>query len=96
MIDIYSGRSGRLLWHGFAAGDAATGNAPDAAGAQPVSLEIDLRPDLPQQRIMRRLACPRTKKSRANYLRKSLGLSPLETTSCARPPRRPTASNPSP
>jgi hypothetical protein len=49
------------------------------AGAQPVTLDIDLRPDLSQQQIMSRLARPQGKESRANYLRKSLGLSPLET-----------------
>ena len=49
------------------------------ADAHPVTLEIDLRPDLPQQQIESRLARPQGKHSRANYLRKSLGLSPLET-----------------
>ena len=48
------------------------------AGAHPVTLEIDLRPDLSQQQIESRLARPQGKESRANYLRKSLGLSPLE------------------
>ncbi|HEX3664482.1 MAG TPA: TIGR03862 family flavoprotein [Rhizomicrobium sp.] len=49
------------------------------AGAQPVTLDIDLRPDLSQHQITRRLARPQGKASRANYLRKALGLSPLET-----------------
>jgi uncharacterized flavoprotein (TIGR03862 family) len=49
------------------------------AGARPVTLEIDLRPDLSQQQIEARLARPQGKDSRANYLRKALGLSPLET-----------------
>jgi uncharacterized flavoprotein (TIGR03862 family) len=49
------------------------------AGAQPVTLEIDLRPDISQQQIETRLARPQGKESRANYLRKALGLSPLET-----------------
>jgi uncharacterized flavoprotein (TIGR03862 family) len=49
------------------------------AGANPITLDIDLRPDLSQQRIESRLARPRAKESLANYLRKSVGLSPLET-----------------
>ncbi len=49
------------------------------ARAKPVTLDIDLRPDLSQQQIERRLARPQGKDSRANYLRKSLGLSPMET-----------------
>jgi len=49
------------------------------AGANPTTLEIDLRPDLSQQQIASRLARPQGKESRANYLRKSLGLSPMET-----------------
>ncbi|HEY1615499.1 MAG TPA: TIGR03862 family flavoprotein [Rhizomicrobium sp.] len=48
-------------------------------GAQPVTLEIDLRPDFSQQQLESRLARPKGKDSRANFLRKSLGLSPLET-----------------
>jgi len=47
-------------------------------GAKPITLEIDLRPDLSQQQILTRLARPQGKDSRANYLRKSLGLSALE------------------
>ncbi len=49
------------------------------AAASPVSLAIDLRPDLSQQQIASRLARPQGKDSRANYLRKSVGLSPMET-----------------
>ncbi|HEY3638703.1 MAG TPA: TIGR03862 family flavoprotein [Rhizomicrobium sp.] len=49
------------------------------AGVAPVTLEIDLRPDLSQQQILSRLARPQGKESGANYLRKALGLSPLET-----------------
>ena len=49
------------------------------ATANPVTLDIDLRPDLSQQRIDSRLARPQGKDSRANYLRKSVGLSPMET-----------------
>ncbi|SRR5579862_1547745 len=49
------------------------------AGANPISLDIDLRPDLSQQQIASRLARPQGKASRANYLRKSVGLSPMET-----------------
>lgn len=49
------------------------------AGAHPLTLEIDLRPDFSQQQIESRLARPQGKDSRANYLRKSLGLSPLES-----------------
>jgi predicted flavoprotein YhiN len=45
----------------------------------PIILDIDLRPDLSQQQIATRLARPQGKESLANYLRKSLGLSPLET-----------------
>jgi hypothetical protein len=49
------------------------------AGANPVVLDIDPRPDLSQQQIESRLARPQGKDSRANYLRKSVGLSPTET-----------------
>jgi len=45
----------------------------------PITLDIDQRPDLSQQQIARRLARPQGKESRANYLRKSIGLSPMET-----------------
>jgi len=45
----------------------------------PIALDIDLRPDLSQQQIASRLARPQGKESRANYLRKSIGLSPMET-----------------
>jgi len=45
----------------------------------PITLDIDLRPDLSQQQIASRLARPQGKESRANYLRKSIGLSPMET-----------------
>jgi hypothetical protein len=48
--------------------------------AQPITLQIDLRPDLSQQQIETRLTRPQGKDSRANYLRKALGLSPLETS----------------
>jgi hypothetical protein len=47
-------------------------------GTNLVTLDIDLRPDLSQQQIESRLARPQGKESRANYLRKSLGLSPME------------------
>jgi hypothetical protein len=49
------------------------------AGANPIVLDIDLRPDLSQQQIASRLARPQGKDSLANYLRKSVGLSPVET-----------------
>jgi uncharacterized flavoprotein (TIGR03862 family) len=49
------------------------------ATANPITLDIDLRPDLSQQQIASRLARPQGKESRANYLRKSIGLSPMET-----------------
>ena len=49
------------------------------ARANPITLDIDLRPDLSQQQIEIRLARPQGKDSRANYLRKSVGLSPMET-----------------
>jgi uncharacterized flavoprotein (TIGR03862 family) len=49
------------------------------ATTSPITLDIDLRPDLSQQQIAGRLARPRGKESLANYLRKSLGLSPMET-----------------
>ena len=49
------------------------------AAANPITLDIDLRPDLAQQQIASRLARPQGKESLANYLRKSVGLSPLET-----------------
>jgi len=48
------------------------------AGANPITLDIDLRPDLSQQQIESRLARPQSKDSRANYLRKSAGLSSME------------------
>jgi uncharacterized flavoprotein (TIGR03862 family) len=49
------------------------------AATNPIVLDIDLRPDLSQQQIGNRLARPRGKESLANYLRKSAGLSPMET-----------------
>jgi uncharacterized flavoprotein (TIGR03862 family) len=49
------------------------------AGACPIALDIDLRPDLSQQQIDSRLARSQGKDSRANFLRKSVGLSPMET-----------------
>jgi hypothetical protein len=49
------------------------------ATTNPIALDIDMRPDLSQQQIDSRLARPQGKDSRANYLRKSLGLSPMET-----------------
>ncbi|HEY2070576.1 MAG TPA: TIGR03862 family flavoprotein [Rhizomicrobium sp.] len=61
------------------------------ATASPITLDIDLRPDLSQQQIDSRLAKPRGKDSLANYLRKSAGLSPLETNllrETATPPER--------
>jgi len=48
------------------------------AAANPIALYIDLRPDLSQQQIESRLARPQGKASRANYLRKAVGLSPIE------------------
>jgi uncharacterized flavoprotein (TIGR03862 family) len=48
------------------------------AGGSPITLDLDLRPDLPQQQIDGRLMRPQGKESRANYLRKTLGLSPME------------------
>jgi uncharacterized flavoprotein (TIGR03862 family) len=48
-------------------------------GMHPVALNIDLRPDLSQQQIDSRLARPQGKDSLANFLRKSVGLSPTET-----------------
>jgi predicted flavoprotein YhiN len=48
-------------------------------GAHPIALDIDLRPDLSQQQIDSRLARPQGKDSLANFLRKSVGLSPMET-----------------
>jgi uncharacterized flavoprotein (TIGR03862 family) len=47
--------------------------------SSPIELEIDLRPDLSQQQIEGRLSRPQGKESRANFLRKSVGLSPVET-----------------
>ena len=47
--------------------------------ADPISLDVDLRPDQSQQQIDSRLARPQRKGSRANFLRKSVGLSPMET-----------------
>ena len=49
------------------------------AGANPITLDIDLRPDISRQQIASRLARPQGKDSLANYLRKSVGLSPMET-----------------
>jgi uncharacterized flavoprotein (TIGR03862 family) len=49
------------------------------AGANPITLDIDLRPDLSQQQIGTRLARPQGKDSLANFLRKSVGLSPMTT-----------------
>ena len=49
------------------------------ATANPITLDIDLRPDLSQQQIASRLARPQGKDSLANFLRKSVGLSPMET-----------------
>jgi uncharacterized flavoprotein (TIGR03862 family) len=49
------------------------------ASASPITLGIDLRPDLSQQQINSRLARPQGKESLANFLRKSVGLSALET-----------------
>jgi uncharacterized flavoprotein (TIGR03862 family) len=44
----------------------------------PVTLHIDLRPDMKVEQIAGRLARPRGKESLANHLRKALRLSPLE------------------
>jgi uncharacterized flavoprotein (TIGR03862 family) len=49
------------------------------AATNPIALTIDLRPDLPQHEIDRRLARAQGKDSFANYLRKALGLSPMES-----------------
>jgi uncharacterized flavoprotein (TIGR03862 family) len=49
------------------------------AGASPITLGIDLRPDLSRQQIGSRLARPQGKESLANFLRKSVGLSSVET-----------------
>jgi len=49
------------------------------SGVCPIALDIDLRPDLSQQQISSRLARPRGKESLANFLRKSVGLSSVET-----------------
>jgi uncharacterized flavoprotein (TIGR03862 family) len=49
------------------------------ASASPITLGIDLRPDLSQQQTSNRLARPQGKESLANFLRKSVGLSALET-----------------
>jgi uncharacterized flavoprotein (TIGR03862 family) len=49
------------------------------ASASPITLGIDLRPDLSQQQTSSRLARPQGKESLANFLRKSVGLSALET-----------------
>jgi uncharacterized flavoprotein (TIGR03862 family) len=48
------------------------------AGQNTIALTIDLRPDLSQHEIARRLARPRGKDSLANFLRKAVGLSPME------------------
>jgi uncharacterized flavoprotein (TIGR03862 family) len=49
------------------------------ATANPITLDIDLRPDLSQQQIASRLIRPQGKNSLANFLRKSVGLSLVET-----------------
>jgi uncharacterized flavoprotein (TIGR03862 family) len=49
------------------------------AGTNPITIDIDLRPDLSPQQIASRLVRPQGKLSLANYLRKSAGLSPMET-----------------
>ncbi|HTT85330.1 MAG TPA: TIGR03862 family flavoprotein [Rhizomicrobium sp.] len=49
------------------------------AGPTPIVLDIDLRPDLSREQIESRLARAQGKESRANFLRKSLALSPMET-----------------
>ena len=49
------------------------------ASASPITLGIDLRPDLSQQQTSSRLARPQGKESLANFLRKSVGLSSVET-----------------
>jgi uncharacterized flavoprotein (TIGR03862 family) len=43
-----------------------------------VTVTIDLRPDLSHEQIANRLARPRGKDSLANFLRKAVGLSPME------------------
>ncbi|MBL6854443.1 MAG: TIGR03862 family flavoprotein [Alphaproteobacteria bacterium] len=44
-----------------------------------ITLDLDLRPDLSQQQIASRLSRPQGKDSLANFLRKAVGLSPLES-----------------
>ena len=44
----------------------------------PVPLEIDLRPEMTQSHIAKRLQRPRGKESHSNFLRKSLHLAPVE------------------
>jgi uncharacterized flavoprotein (TIGR03862 family) len=46
--------------------------------ANPIVLDIDLRPNLSQQQIESRLARPQGKDSLTNFLRKSVSLSPME------------------
>ncbi|HXC54468.1 MAG TPA: TIGR03862 family flavoprotein [Rhizomicrobium sp.] len=52
-------------------------DAIDAGGS--AVLHIDLRPDMPLDQLAKKLARPRGKESQANFLRKALHLSPLET-----------------
>mgnify|MGYP001766090819 CR=1 FL=1 len=48
-----------------------------ASGGAPVPILLDLRPDITQAELEKRLGRPRGKQSLATYLRKSAGLSPL-------------------
>jgi predicted flavoprotein YhiN len=49
------------------------------ASGTTITLDVDLRPDLSPQQIAGRLARLQGKDSLANFLRKAVGLSPLET-----------------
>jgi uncharacterized flavoprotein (TIGR03862 family) len=55
---------------------ALAGAVGGALDTGPVTLDIDLRPDLPQERLAERLAKGRTGDSVANMLRKRAGLAP--------------------
>jgi len=46
--------------------------------SQPVTLEIDLRPDISREQLAAKLNRPRGKESLSNFLRKAVHLSPLE------------------
>ena len=58
---------------------ALSGPLRDAiAGHGPAVISIDLRPDMPVGDLAARLAKPRGKQSLANFLRKAVGLAPVE------------------